>query len=176
MAYLVAAVALVGLLSLLNLLLVVGVIRRLRAEAGRPPTPTAAGAHAPVPAGHRVGDFAAVTTCGEPVSAPPSVVAFLSPGCGPCDEVLPGLVAYAAAVPGGRDQVLAVIVGEPAEAAGMAERLAPVALVVREDPPGGPVVRAFGVDGVPALCLVGPDGRVLASGHAVGDLPVAAGV
>jgi AhpC/TSA family protein len=178
-AFLVAAVVLVGLLCLLDLLLTVGVIQRLRqhTELLNKLQAGAAGGPAPevmLPAGSEVGEFAATTTDGDPVSrellAGRTLVGFFSPGCQPCKEKLPGFVAAAPGVAGGRQQVLAVVVGGQEEDAEVTARLTPVARVVVE-PPDGPVAGAFGATGFPAFALLDAH-RVVASGWELEALPV----
>jgi hypothetical protein len=176
--YLVAAVVLVGLLCLLDLLLTVGVIQRLRQhtellnklQAG----PAMAMPDVMLPAGSEVGEFAATTTDGTPVSrellAGRTFVGFFTPGCQPCKEKLPTFLEAAPAFSGGREQVLAVVVAGPEEGAETTAQLNPVARVVLE-PPDGPVAKAFGTTGFPAFGLV--DGRqVIASGFELDELPV----
>lgn len=169
MAYVIAGLVLVTLLGIGNLMLTLALIRRLRATPAAP---------VPVPAerqlvgpGERVGPYRVVTLDGTELSGHAGLVAFLSPSCPPCQEQLPLVVEHAAAHPGG---VLAVVVDDfedpelvAAEAAALAE-VAPV-VVART---GDRLTNAFGVDAYPALVLVGPDGRVVASGHDLADLPL----
>jgi hypothetical protein len=170
MPYLAAAVALVGLLGLLNLLLMVGVIRRLREH--HEPLPRHAGPGVAVPSllgpGDEVGDFSSVTVDGEPLTrgvfSEQTLVGFFSPDCGPCHELLPSFVTYAARMPEGRRQVLAVLTGDATTTAGQVSTLDGVARVVLERP-GGQLGTAFRNEWYPALYLVGPDGRVQASGN-----------
>lgn len=170
MPYLAAAVALVGLLGMLNLLLVVGVIRRLREHTellGRHAGPGVAGPSLLGP-GDEVGDFSSVTVDGETLTrdvlAERTLVGFFSPDCGPCHELLPSFVEYAARIPEGRRQVLAVLTGDATATAGQVATLAGVARIVVERP-GGQLGAAFRNEWYPALYLVGPDGRVQASGN-----------
>ncbi len=168
MTYLAAAVAVVGVLCLLDLLLTVGVVRRLRehslllsqaparAGTGQPPPRLAPGE--PVP------EFSTTTTAGDPISrdlfAGETLVGFFSPGCAPCQALLPAFVEHAK----GARRVLAVIAG--GESAEYAKLLTPVASVVVEGYEGA-VSSAFGVAMFPALFVVSEDGTVIASG---GDL------
>lgn len=174
MAYLAAAVIVVGLLCLLDLVLTYGVIRRLREHterlnelhAGTAPT-------GGVPVGEVVGEFAATTTEGEPVSRElltgPTLVGFFSPGCEPCAAELPRFVEHAESMPDGARQVLAMVDGDADVATEYTGRLSPVARVVLEGH-GGALGTAFAVTGYPALYVVGGDGTVLATGYAMSDL------
>jgi hypothetical protein len=175
MALLTAAVIVVGVICLLDLALTVGVIRRLREHASLLATPLAGGAlRDPIAApGVIVGEFAAMTTDGTPVTRASltgrTVVGFFSPSCAPCAQTVPKFTAYADDVCGGRDQVLAVVIGEPAAAARQVEALAPSARVVIE-PLDGPVAQAFRVTGYPALAVVDEDHRIVASGTSMDHL------
>ena len=171
MAYLSAAVALIGALGVFNLLLSLALIRRLRAGGGtmrRAPGPSLA---VTLPKGQLVGDFTVTTAEGRVLSRESlkqlTLVGFFLPDCPPCRERLPEFLAYASRFPG---DVVSVAVGDEAEAAGLAKRLAAVGEVVAE-PVQGPMVGAFGVGGYPALCVVEPSGRIVATGSAIADLP-----
>lgn len=178
MALLIAAVVLVGILGGVNLLLTIGVVRRLREHsellAG---TPRVVDNDPPVPVGSVVGEFTVTTADGEVVTRDSldggTVVGFFSPGCGPCEELLPRFVEYAASE---RVRVVAVVAAPDVQAGEMAAQLAPVARVVVEDAFGGPVSTAFGVRGYPALCVVDGDGIVTAGGSTMDALPVTAQV
>ncbi len=174
MAFLVASVVLVGALGVVNLLFSFGVIRRLREHTeilnqlgGQP--------HSVIlEPGQTVADFAATTVDGRPVSVNavdgPTLVGFFTPGCTSCQTKLPSFVEYAWEHPGGRERVLAVIVGENDEdTAPYVTDLNGTAHVVR-DVDGGPVHKAFGVQGFPAFALIDLDGVVLASGSDVSDV------
>jgi thiol-disulfide isomerase/thioredoxin len=179
MAYVIAALALVGMLCGVNLLLTFGVVRRLREHAellaGAPQVEIGS----PVPVGSVVGEFSVATADGDVVTRDSldggTVVGFFSPGCGPCEELLPRFVEYAASEGGGRP-VVAVVAAPGAEAGEMAAQLASVARVVVEDAFGGPVSAAFGVRGYPALCVVDGAGTVAAGGSTMDALPVSARV
>ena len=184
MAIVVAALVLVGLLGIVNLIFSFGVIRRLRehtATLDRLSHGSAGGTEQPVmnAAGTTVGEFAASTVDGEPVSrdrlSDPTMVGFFSPSCAPCRERMPQFVERAHQYD--RDQVLAVVVAQEDDtnAAGVVAELNGVARVVRE-PDSGPISTAFGVHGFPALGLVGPQGELLASGFELSALPVPATV
>jgi hypothetical protein len=100
-----------------------------------------------------------------------TVVAFFSPGCTPCREKLPEFVAYVRRS-FDRQQVLAVVVSyaketeDTAEAAEMANLLAPVARVVVEDDEHV-VAKAFTVKAFPAFCVIDAAGKVLTSGSSL---------
>ncbi|GIH74074.1 hypothetical protein [Planobispora longispora] len=169
MPYLVAAVVFVGALGLLNLLLGVAVMARLRehaqqiAKLGDP-----ARRPGTVSAGDSVEAFSAVTTSGEPVArerlADGTLVAFFSPGCPSCVEQAAELVRHAPDWPGGRDAVLSVVIADPGQdVSALVGELEPVSKVVVERN-GGPLMAAFRVDSIPAMCVVDGFGVVLASG------------
>jgi hypothetical protein len=178
MSFTVALVALVGVLGGLNLLLTVGVIRRLREHTdllGNRPRGAAGGPKVMLAAGERAAPFDAVTLDGEPVdenslSGHPVLVGAFAQGCTSCEERRPDFVAYARSFPGGRDRVLAVLVGEADELTEMRAMLGPVARLVTEERPGGPVTSALGVKGYPAFAVFEPDGSVRTSGTVVEDL------
>ena len=101
-----------------------------------------------------------------------TLVGFFSPDCAPCRERLPEFLEYAAGFVG---DVLAVAVGERTETIELVESLSPVAEVVVEAG-GGPVADAFAVGGLPAMCVLDAQGRVVASGTLISALPVPAAV
>jgi thiol-disulfide isomerase/thioredoxin len=177
MPYLAAAVVLVGVIAVLDLLLTVGVVRRLREQADvlrelrHDPGPGAE-VEVVLPAGRTIADFTAGTVSGRTVSREgltgPTLVGFFSPHCEPCHEQLPGFLTYAAGFDGA---VVAVAAGDPTETADLVAELAGVAEVVVQSE-NGPMERAFEVRGYPALCLLEPGGRVVASGFGLDALPV----
>jgi thiol-disulfide isomerase/thioredoxin len=180
MPYLAAAVVLVGVIAVLDLLLTVGVVRRLREQADalrelRQASDSDADVEVILPAGRTVAEFSAGTVSGRTLSRDgltgTTLVGFFSPHCEPCRDQLPDFLAYAAGFDGA---VVAVAAGEPAETASLVAELAAVAEVVTQ-PENGPLEKAFGVRGYPALCLVEPDGRVLAGGYGLDALPVPTG-
>jgi peroxiredoxin len=166
--YSAATVTVIAVLSLINTALTLGVIRRL-GELRWSPSPTVGGgAEAPpmtVKPGSRIGDFAVTAVDGGTVSRAdlvgPTLVAFLAPGCPACDFSVPAFLERAERAPGGRDHVLAVLMGSPRYGEELRERLAPVARVLTEEHEGGPLVRAFGVLGLPAFGLLSDDRMVV---------------
>ncbi|WP_179266532.1 TlpA family protein disulfide reductase [Asanoa hainanensis] len=171
MAYLSAAVALVGALCLFDLVLSLGVIRRLREQTHLINQLAASTTGTTAPVGATVEEFAATTTSGRVVSRASTeertLVGFVSPSCAPCQELLPAFEGYARGFAGA---VVSVVVGEPDEASEYARRLGQLGEVVVE-PSGGPMATAFGVGGLPALCVVDARGRVVASSATVETLP-----
>ncbi|WP_128763542.1 peroxiredoxin [Micromonospora sp. MW-13] len=170
--------SLLGVVCLSNLVLTVGVIRRLREHDARLPTGQPEVAVRPRPMAAEMAPFTAVTTTGEHLSSSllptPTVVAFFSPGCRPCEVAAPRFLRYAADLPGGREQVL-VIVSGGADAPAYAEQFRPVARVVVEEPTG-PVQTAFGVEGSPAFGVVDQGGVIGTATRRVADLPTAVSV
>lgn len=175
------AAALLAALCLLNLLLTVGVIRRLKEHTeliqnmpGTGPPPEVM-----LPAGERVGEFAAETEDGVRVArgelTAETLVGVFSPGCGACAEQMPEFIERAGGNARGRDAVLAVVVGDREEYAAQIERLSAVARVVVENP-GGEVSAALGVQGFPAFARLDASGRILASGYQAAELAERAGV
>jgi thiol-disulfide isomerase/thioredoxin len=170
MLYLTVAVIAVGALGVLNLVLAMGIIKRLREQS------RATGDAGPgvLPAGSQVGEFDAVALDGRVIQLSTmqagAVVAFFSPTCQPCKELMPAFTDYALHHPGGRDQVFAIVVSEAPEAADLIERLTPVATVLTATR-NEPIVTSFAASGYPALYLMGEQGQVMASGHSMGDLP-----
>ncbi|MEV5379825.1 hypothetical protein B7P34_12670 [Streptosporangium nondiastaticum] len=183
MPVLIAAVVLVGLLCTLDLILTLGVIKRLRdhtallakAAEGSPP-----GRPPVIKVGEEVGEFSAVSVDGEVLTraslSGDTLVAFFSPSCGPCHEMLPKFAEYARTVPGGRKQVLAVVVGTPDRAKGQVAGLTSVARVVVQDADLA-LTDAFQVFGFPTLLQVTTDGAgrpVIARNSVNLDAPVVA--
>lgn len=178
MTYVIAALVLLSVVTALNLLLMLGVIRRLRTHTAM----LAAGGGSVaspglIPAGERVGGFTATTVDGEPVSRDvltgDTVVAFMKPGCPPCEENLPAFLQLARDTPGGRHRVLAVVAGTAAEAAPMVAQLGPVSQVLF-DPEDGPMARAFEVSGYPVYYVIGETGVVRSSAYRPQQIQIAA--
>lgn len=163
MTVLVAAVVVVGVLGAVNLLFCLGVVRRLREHTEILNTMAAdhAGGHDLIlPAGETAAEFAAESVGGRPISraalSGPTLVAFFSPGCGPCTEQLPHFVDLARAHPPA--QVLAVVCG-PGDATPLLGPLRDVAEVVREETTG-PLQEAFAIRGYPSFAVVEPGGLI----------------
>ena len=175
--FLAVAVILVGVLGLANLVLVYGVIRRLRALESRiasAGTPDATGPMVPQP-GRRIDTFRAVTVDGQTLgvddlTGSQTLVAFLSAGCGSCDQVLAELGAVCDGTP-----TLVFVHREQGDAAAEVERITNAAQAVGRVAVVGydEVSGAFGVTAFPTVLRVG-DGVIQAAGHALHDLPVPA--
>ncbi|WP_214409281.1 peroxiredoxin family protein [Sphaerisporangium fuscum] len=167
MPYLVTAVILLGVLCVLNLLLTMGILRRMRAEAGQ------AGRHSQslftLGPGSPLGEFSADTTDGETVTdgTLTGLVGFFSAGCEACHDLLPRFVEGARER--GRENVLAVVGGDDEETV---RALTPVARVVVAELDGGPVARAFQNVWTPALYFIGDDHKVAATGARMEELPL----
>lgn len=163
MAYLTAAVVLVGVLCVLDLLLTFGVVRRLREHTTQLAGLAGGGLSMPATiaaAGERIGEFSAATVDGAAVNSsaiqPGTVVVFLSPGCGACEEQLPEVLAWAG---GARSRpLLAVAVGAVPEDEVVTTLRAVAPVVAAEH--DSEIVRAFAVAGFPAYAVVGPDRRI----------------
>jgi hypothetical protein len=179
-----SVVVLLGLVGALNLFLTVGVIRRLREHTeliSNRSTGKLKGPQVMLADGESAAPFQGVTTDGELItqaslSGQSQLVGIFAQGCTSCEERRPDFVAYAQTFPGGRSNVLAVLVGEPGELTEMRAMLAPVARLILQDRPGGPVTSALGVKGYPAFAVFNPDATVRASGTAVEDLGTTAPV
>ncbi|MBG0823496.1 hypothetical protein HS048_22455 [Planomonospora sp. ID91781] len=171
-----------GALSVLNLLLTVAVIRRLRGYGGLSAVPAGPGAENVFQvmraAGEQVGAFRARTTWGGPVGQEflaDGTVLFgaFAQGCRACEERLPEFLELAKVYPGSGAGVLVLLVGAERDLEAKRAALEPVATVVIEEMPGGPVGRAFGVTGYPAMALVDSGGLVRVSGTTVRDVMTA---
>lgn len=183
MTVLISACAFVGVLCLVDLLLTLGVIRRLRehtaifaripqlqpdlAESG---VTTLADGEAPQ-------GFRATTSDGMEVTGPGGlrVVAFFSTTCPMCRERAPAFIDYLRARVVGRDDVLVVVAGEADEPPSYLSALAELAHVCMEAH-GGPVGRAFAVQGYPGFFLLDPAGIVVTSCYDPTVLPTPATV
>ncbi len=115
------------------------------------------------------GEFAAVDTDGVLLSREDlqtgdgrTVAAFLSPSCPSCAERLAEFVREIPDFLVGKDRAVAVVAADEITDSAMVTDLESVARVVVE-PWNGPVATAFGVKGVPAFCLLDPEGVVIAS-------------
>jgi hypothetical protein len=163
MQLVIAALVVLSLLGLLNLLLTVGIIRRMRADAGTKGAASSSGLRP----GSAVGEFAVTTINGEPITdkTVTGTVAFFSAGCEACHDLLPDFLAYARDQ--GRDNVVAVVGGDDPTTVSTLEG---VARVVTAEITGGPVAAAFRNTWTPALYVV--SGRhVIATAARVADLP-----
>ncbi|MBG0821548.1 redoxin domain-containing protein [Planomonospora sp. ID91781] len=170
MPYLTAAVVLVGLLCSANTVLLLGVVRRLREHENRLPPPAEPSLGLPA-LGSALPSFASVTTAGEPVTSAnlplPAVVAFFDVACEPCRDKAPRFARELSDHPG--LNALAVVIGE---AGAMSATLEAACRVVVE-PSDGTLVRAFGVRGFPAMCLLDERGVVVQAGQDLGLAPAA---
>jgi hypothetical protein len=171
MPYLIAAVVLVGLLCSVDLVLTLGVIRRLRHHtdllAGQSDRePPGSDEVVLLTDGERPADFTAVTTDGEAVSLQSlhgeTLVGFFSPQCSACKERVPEFLEHTGTPQPGSNRALAVVVGDGADADDLAQTLSITARVVRQQP-GDPLLKAFKVQGFPALCVL-DDGTIRAVG------------
>ena len=169
------ALVVVGLLGVFNLLLAYGLIRRMREHAeliSRLSEAVSGRSSAGIIAasGTRVPPFRAVAVDGEVVDSrslgESTLVGFFSPGCAPCEELLPQFLATARAKPGGRRAVLAVVVSDDSSGAYLVEPLRDVASVVIEGR-GGDLGTAFGVSSYPATCEIDATGTVTSTRLAV---------
>jgi hypothetical protein len=178
------AVAVLALaVSVLDLLLLLGIVRRLRAEAtsrspyGGPGIPAMGSGPA---RGTRLPAFSAQTMAGGVVddsryTGPAGCIAFVSATCQPCKAAVAELGPYLRSAGIGREQSLVVLEGDPAAASAEVARAAEFAEVVTGDD-ASRLVRQFAIAGFPTLIVV-RDGVVWASALAVGVLPApAAGV
>src|SRR3954468_23135702 len=163
MGFAVAALVFLGLLSLLNLLLILGILRRMRADAARLDARSPLGLRP----GSTIGEFAVTTIDGEPITdaTVAGTVAFFSADCTACHDLLPDFLAYAREQ--GRDNVVAVVGGDDPTTVGT---LAEVARVVMAQLNGGPAAAAFRNTWTPALYVVS-DGHVIATAARGADLP-----
>ncbi|MEV6393531.1 TlpA disulfide reductase family protein [Streptomyces sp. NPDC051907] len=173
MAYLTAVVTLFGLLSIVNLMLTLGVVRRLRTQR-HGSSPAAKGdpfQGSGLSVGETVGRFSVSDTEGRPLTRDSlhegMLVAFLSPGCLPCEELLPSVVELSR-VAGPGQVLVAVVLDEDGEARpdAFVAALSPVATVAvtRLE---GELTRAFAIEGMPTGVRMGPEGRIAASGRAL---------
>ena len=176
MTILVAALVLVAAVSLLNLVLVLAMARRLRQYAdlfdGLRPADVGGSTK---PAGSVVAPFTAVSVDGTQIDerwfVAPTLVAFLSPGCRPCAELLPSVVAATT-----RWRTLAVI--EPGDEAAEQEYVSVLAdaATVLTGEQARAAAAAFGVRGYPAVCVVDANRVVSATGTHLLTVPDPVGV
>lgn len=181
MPLLIAVVSLLGVLCLLTLVLTLGVIRRLREHTklmdalyeavdllGAGPATSLAS----LDKGELVGDFAATTLDGDPVTREllpeGAVVAFLSANCAGCRAQLPEIASWAAGQD--RRQVVAVLDSSSGDPEELVTALSPVAQVVVEDDLA--MGNAFGLKVFPTFYQVSGEGRLLAVEGKISRLPV----
>ncbi|MFB9236537.1 hypothetical protein ACFFWC_13410 [Plantactinospora siamensis] len=174
------ALIVLAVLVLLDLLLTFGVIRRLRDHTEQLKRAQLMPEAVIASPGTPVGNFVAATTDGESLTAESltreTVVGFFSPGCQPCEALLPGFVDHARTVAGGRDRVVAVIATDSPDSTLVAEKVAALSpyartIVERYD---GPALTALGAQAYPAVYLV-QDRTVVASGRDLRALPAYVG-
>lgn len=170
MAYIVAGLLLLGGVVLFDTALTYGVMRRLKEHsailaAQRVPE------HHNVRPGDQVGVFSAVTVDGATVSgstlAPETIVAFLSPGCAPCEQAVPELLQQLDRQVGA--PLLVVVAEDDGQPVAMVEQFRGRARVVVEPPGLGKVQRAFGIEEFPTMVRVNGS-TVVAVQHKVSDI------
>jgi hypothetical protein len=166
---LLAAVRVLTGLTLLNVVVLLGVVRRIRDHEARLSALASGVPVVTMPVGHRVGEFTATAVTGQAVTraavAGPTLVGFLAPKCDACHERLDDFRRAAA---GHSGTALAVVVRDGGDTDALVAELDGTMTVVVEDL-GGPVSRAFEVQGFPAFAAVA-DGTIRASGF---ELPSA---
>ena len=161
MPFVIAAVVIIGMISIVDLLLTYGVVRRLR-EHTRQLTALGAGATASLMAakGSAVGEFSAADTTSAALSRATftgsTLVGFFTPGCTPCEALLPRFVSAARRWRDSSRPVLAIVAPGAGDDA-YAEHLASVARVVVGEH-ANTVAAAFEVRGFPVVCLVNDGG------------------
>ena len=164
MPFVIAAVVIVGVISIVDLLLTYGVVRRLR-EHTRQLTALGAGATAGLMAakGSAIGEFSAADTTSAALSRATftrsTLVGFFTPGCTPCEALLPRFVSAARRWRDSSRPVLAIVAPGAGDDA-YAEHLASVARVVVGEH-ANTVAAAFEVRGFPVVCLVNDGGVVV---------------
>jgi thiol-disulfide isomerase/thioredoxin len=154
----------VASLGLVNLLVLALLARRVRQLGSRQAVPARPPWLAP---GTAVLGFETTTVDGEAVSlerlrGQHSLVGIFSTTCEPCQEQVP-VFAGNAGFYGGPAQVLAVVVGTGERADEFIGLLNGKAMVAREGP-RGTVSTAFSANALPAVYLLDPAGKVVASG------------
>ncbi|WP_433119235.1 hypothetical protein [Micromonospora sp. CA-246542] len=172
MTYLTVAVVLVALLGLVNFLLAVAIMARLREHSQRLSDADAAPQPSMLGIGQTIAEFEAPTTSGRMLTrrdlTAGSLVAFFSPGCSSCLEQLSDFTTRTMGWADGK--VIAVVVADPSQSTqSLVRDLEKTAEVVveRHD---GTLGTAFQLKGVPAMCLVGTDGRATAVGASLDEL------
>ncbi|MEU6410941.1 hypothetical protein [Microbispora sp. NPDC046933] len=177
MGYVIAALVLVGLVAVLNLVFTYGVVRRLARQDRELATLRAVLPSNPEEVMNGPGsapeDFGEVTTTGGEHLGRDSLtggmmLGFFTPTCAPCRAQASPFAERARSL--GRDRALVVVVGSRDDVGELVALFDPVARVLVE-PDQGPVQRAFGVRGFPAMCVLDADGRVTAVATGVERLP-----
>lgn len=168
------ALAAVAGLCLVNLALLFVVVRKIRLLSERFDKMPIAAPAALLPVGSKAPEFTAVTTDGQSrsladLAGSRSLLGFFSPGCEPCRTQRPKFIEFAEEMPGGFAQALAVVVGGEEAAVRFAAEMGEATAVV-VSPRRGPLPLQFSVRGFPAFYLIGPDGRIEASGMSVEPL------
>jgi hypothetical protein len=170
-AVLTAGVVLALALTVLNLVLTFAVVRKMRDGAG-----SGLSTHTPHPGlpqpGTRVGEFTAETTDGavltdQDLRGERSLIAFVSPTCAPCKDVIAEITAAGGAL---ATPLYAFVAGDDdADTAAVVATLRPHGTVTVITA-AHPAAQAFGgVDGYPALMLV-TDGVIAAAGRRLADV------
>ncbi|GIJ46109.1 hypothetical protein Val02_29950 [Virgisporangium aliadipatigenens] len=168
MSYETTAVLVLAVATLANLVFLAALARRVNRLAAEPRPKTARPAETfaqhLLPIGTEVPAFTATAVDGSTVSRDgltgDTLVAFLAPGCSPCEELLPPLAERVASHPGGAERVLLVILGGDS---GYGERFTGNARIILDNG-NGPIGTAFKVRAYPAVYLIDATGRVLAAG------------
>jgi hypothetical protein len=178
MPVLIAAVVIVGLLCLLDLLLTFGVIRRLRehTEMLRTRQVTSGPSVIALASGQTPEPFTIVAEDGAVITGPAGLrlAGFFSSTCSACPGRVAPFIEYVRANQIPRDDVLATaLVAADAAPPPYLDQLAEVARVSLQ-PEDSQVIRAFGVSGYPAFCLLDADGAVVATGFEPATLPATA--
>jgi hypothetical protein len=170
------AVAVLALaVSLLDLLLLLGMVRRLRAQAAAQSSGDAAGFHmgSGPPRGKPLPAFVVSTVAGGTVddsryAGLAGCVAFVSATCKPCKGALAELEPYLRSAGIGKAQALVVLDSDPTARSQEARQAAMFAeVVVGAD--ATRLIEEFGIAGFPTLIAVAA-GVVTASAPAVGAL------
>jgi hypothetical protein len=153
------AVAVLALaVSLLDLLLVLGIVRRLSAQASTKSAQDASELFhmgSGPPRGSRLPEFIAATVAGGTVddtryAGVPGCVAFVSATCTPCKAALTELEPYLRSAGIDKQHTLVVLDGDPAAESQEARRAAGFAEVV-VGPDAARLIDQFGIAGFPTL-------------------------
>lgn len=176
MAAVLAVAALALAVAIVDLLLILGMVRRLRAQA-RPLSPLDVPGFFDIysgpPVGSQLPEFSATTADGEVIdnsrfAAAAGCIAFVSVNCLPCKGALADLDPYLRATGIGSRHILVVVSDDPAGESPEAARAGEFAGVVTGDQ-AAPLARRFGVRGFPTLLAI-QDGFVTANAPVVAAL------